>query len=148
MVWMECTGVPGALGVPTNIEARRGGCKGAEDSEVAMVDAGEKAKRLRAKIDEWMTLIFDFYRFRARDYVYATTRVRGVGKCKTRSRRPTSSRTMVQFATGSLEDDGRGQKERKGHRVASRQTVGSYTVYGNDRDSVLSSGTLQAFAKR
>ena len=36
IVWMECTGVPGALGVPANMCAMRGGCS---DSE-AMADVG------------------------------------------------------------------------------------------------------------
>ena len=36
MVWMECTGVPGALGVTANMEASLGGWRVAED---ALLDA-------------------------------------------------------------------------------------------------------------
>ena len=32
MVWIECTGVPGALGVTANIGARRGGWRVADDA--------------------------------------------------------------------------------------------------------------------
>lgn len=35
--WMECTGVPGALGEEANIGARRGGCSDAVDEDMLEV---------------------------------------------------------------------------------------------------------------
>ena len=35
--WMECTGVPGALGDDANMGARRGGCSDAVDEDMLMM---------------------------------------------------------------------------------------------------------------
>lgn len=45
MVWMECTGVPGALGEPANMAAKRGGWSVAVSPGIAMDD------------DQWMNAV-------------------------------------------------------------------------------------------
>jgi hypothetical protein len=47
MVWIECTGVPGALGDETNIGASLGGCRVEDDNgaDIVSVCSGLKERR-------------------------------------------------------------------------------------------------------
>ena len=45
IVWMECTGVPGTLGVPTKVWASRGGCSDVDCESMIVVEKGETVKK-------------------------------------------------------------------------------------------------------
>ena len=103
IVWMECTGVPGALGVPANMCAMRGGCS---DSEaMADVDGGEGRRERSMSKDDSDALCT----VHARDY--AETRCGVLLGCYGRRAQDTTRRVDSDSGAGGV--DG-GRKAREG----------------------------------